>query len=207
MSPTMEITAAQVKSLRERTGAPMMECKRALSETAGDMEKAEAVLLRQGIAAAAKKATRTAAEGAVGSYIHAGGKLGVLVEVACESDFVARTAEFQQLVHDLAMHIAATGPVWVSRDDVPAATLEAERERLREQATAVNAGRPAAILDKIVEGKLAKYFEEHCLSEQHFIKDDKQTIQELVAGAVGKLGENLQVRRFCRFKIGDETTA
>ncbi|MGH9474916.1 MAG: translation elongation factor Ts [Terriglobales bacterium] len=203
----MEITAAQVKSLRERTGAPMMECKRALSETAGDMEKAEAVLLRQGIAAAAKKATRTAAEGAVGSYIHAGGKLGVLVEVACESDFVARTAEFQQLVHDLAMHIAATGPVWVSRDDVPAATLEAERERLREQATAVNAGRPAAILDKIVEGKLAKYFEEHCLSEQHFIKDDKQTIQELVAGAVGKLGENLQVRRFCRFKIGDETTA
>lgn len=205
MSATMEITASQVKALRERTGAPMMDCKRALTEAHGDAEKAEMVLLKAGIAAAAKKAARTAAEGSIGSYIHAGGKLGVLVEVACESDFVARTAEFQELVHDLAMHIAATGPAWLSREDVPAPVLEAERARMREQAAAVNAGKPAAILDKIVEGKLAKYFEEHCLAEQHFIKDDKLTIKEVVAAKVGKLGENIQVRRFSRFKIGDET--
>ncbi len=182
----------------------MMDCKRALGEAGGDMEKAEGALLRQGMAAAAKKASRATAEGSVGSYIHAGGKLGVLVEVVCESDFVARTAEFQQLVHDLAMHIAATGPRWLNRQDVPADVLAAERTRLHQQAAAVNAGKPSAILDKIVSGKLDKYLEEHCLAEQHFIKDDKLTIAELVAAVVGKLGENIQVRRFCRFKIGDE---
>lgn len=207
MSATMEISAAQVKALRERTSAPMMECKRALTEAGGDMEKAEMVLLKRGIAAAAKKATRTAAEGSIGSYIHAGGKLGVLVDVACESDFVARTAEFQELVHDLAMHIAAAGPTYLTREEVPAAALEAERAKLREQAVTVNPGKPAAILDKIVEGKMAKYYEEQCLAEQHFIKDDKLTIAELVAAKVAKLGEKIEVRRFCRFKIGDEPSA
>ncbi|TAN20512.1 MAG: elongation factor Ts [Acidobacteria bacterium] len=203
----MEISAAQVKALRERTSAPMMECKRALTEAGGDMEKAEMVLLKRGIAAAAKKATRTAAEGSIGSYIHAGGKLGVLVDVACESDFVARTVEFQELVHDLAMHIAAAGPAYLTREEVPAEALEAERAKLREQAVTVNAGKPAAILDKIVEGKMAKFYEEHCLAEQHFIKDDKLTIAELVAAKVAKLGEKIEVRRFCRFKTGDEPSA
>ncbi|MGH9466796.1 MAG: translation elongation factor Ts, partial [Terriglobales bacterium] len=144
---------------------------------------------------------------AVGSYIHAGGKLGVLVEVACESDFVARTDEFQQLVHDLAMHIAAAGPTYLTREEIPAAALAAERERLHEQAVALNAGKPAAILEKIVEGKLAKFYEDHCLAEQHFVKDDKLTVTELVAGAIGRMGENIQVRRFCRFKIGDAASA
>lgn len=185
----------------------MMECKRALTEAGGDMEKAEMVLLKRGIAAAAKKATRTAAEGSIGSYIHAGGKLGVLVDVACESDFVARTVEFQELVHDLAMHIAAAGPAYLTREEVPAEALEAERAKLREQAVTVNAGKPAAILDKIVEGKMAKFYEEHCLAEQHFIKDDKLTIAELVAAKVAKLGEKIEVRRFCRFKTGDEPSA
>ncbi|MGH9395118.1 MAG: translation elongation factor Ts [Terriglobales bacterium] len=200
----MEITASHVKTLRERTGAPMMDCKRALAEAQGDLAKAELVLARQGVAAAAKKAARSASEGAIGSYIHAGGKLGVLVEVACESDFVARTDEFQQLVHDLAMHVAATGPAYLTRDHIPAEALAAERARLRLEAETGNPQKPAAILDKIVEGKLAKYFEEHCLLEQHFIKDDKLTIAELVAGKVAKFGENIQVRRTCRFKIGDE---
>ncbi|HUX66203.1 MAG TPA: translation elongation factor Ts [Terriglobales bacterium] len=201
----MEITAAHVKTLRERTGAPMMDCKRALAEANGDMAQAEVVLLRQGIAAAAKKASRAAAEGSVGTYIHAGGKLGVLLEVACESDFVARTEEFQQLVHDLAMHIAATGPRYVSRAAVPAEVVAAERATLLEQAQATAAGKPAAVLEKIVEGRLGKYFEEHCLLEQHFIKDDKMTVGELVAAKVAKFGENIQVRRYARFKVGDDT--
>lgn len=201
----MEITAAHVKTLRERTGAPMMDCKRALAEANGDLAQAEVVLLRQGIAAAAKKATRAAAEGSVGTYIHAGGKLGVLLEVACESDFVARTDEFQQLVHDLAMHIAATGPRYVSREAVPAEVVAAERAALLEQAQTLAAGKPAAVLEKIVEGKLAKFFEEHCLLEQHFIKDDKLTVGELVAAKVAKFGENIQVRRYARFKVGDDT--
>lgn len=205
--PAMEITATDVKTLRERTGAPMMECKRALAEAQGDLAKAELVLARQGIAAAAKKATRTASEGAIGSYIHAGGKLGVLVEVACESDFVARTDEFQQLVHDLAMHVAATGPRYLNRESIPADVLAAERARLRQEAESANPSKPAAILEKITEGKLGKFFEDHCLLEQHFIKDDKMTIAELVASKVAKFGENIQVRRTCRFKVGDETPA
>ncbi len=198
----MEISAADVKVLRERTGAPMMECKKALTEAQGDLAQAEIVLARRGVAAAAKKAERVAAEGSVGSYIHAGGKLGVLVEVACESDFVARTDEFQQLVHDLAMHIAATGPRYVAREQIPAETLAAERARLREQALATSPGKPAAVLEQIVEGRLAKFFEEHCLLDQHFIKDDKLTIGQLVAGKVAKFGENIQVRRYARFKVG-----
>ncbi|HVA63365.1 MAG TPA: translation elongation factor Ts [Terriglobales bacterium] len=201
----MEITAAHVKTLRERTGAPMMDCKRALTEANGDLAQAEVVLLRQGIAAAAKKASRAAAEGSVGTYIHAGGKLGVLLEVACESDFVARTDEFQQLVHDLAMHVAATGPRFLSREAVPAEAVALERAALLEQAQSMAAGKPPAVLEKIVEGKLAKFFEENCLLEQHFIKDDKMTVGELVAAKVAKFGENIQVRRYARFKVGDDT--
>ncbi|MGH9481195.1 MAG: translation elongation factor Ts [Terriglobales bacterium] len=200
----MEITAAHVKTLRERTGAPMMDCKRALTEAGGDLAQAEVVLLRHGIAAAAKKSARAASEGAVGAYIHAGGKLGVLLEVACESDFVARTPEFQQLVHDLAMHVAAAGPRYLSRQQVPGEVLAAERARLREQAEAVGTGRPEAVLEQMVEGRLAKFFEEHCLLEQHFIKDDKLTIGELVAAKIAKFGENIQVRRYARFKVGEE---
>ena len=203
----MEITAADVKALRERTGAPMMDCKRALSEAQGDVVKAEAVLARQGVAAAAKKATRAAAEGAIGSYIHAGGKLGVMVEVACESDFVARTDDFQELAHDLAMHIAAAGPRFVSREQIAPEALAAERASLRQAAAEANPGKPEAILDKIADGKLAKFFEETCLLDQRFIKDDKMTVAELVALKVGKLGENIQVRRYSRFKVGDDASA
>lgn len=201
----MEITAAHVKTLRERTGAPMMDCKRALTEAGGDMAAAEVVLMRRGIASAAKKATRTASEGAIGAYIHAGGKLGVLLELACESDFVARTDEFQQLVHDLAMHVAATGPRYLARETVPPEVLAAERASIRAQVTALNQDKPkpADVIEKIVEGKLAKWFEEHCLLDQHFIKDDKVTVGELVASKVAKFGENIQVRRYARFKVGD----
>jgi len=202
----MEITAADVKSLRERTGAPMMECKRALTTAGGDMAEAELVLRRQGIASAAKKSTRTACEGAIGSYIHAGGKLGVLLEIACESDFVARTDEFQQLVHDVSMHIAAAGPKYLSRELVPAAELESERAIYRQQVANLNAGKPKpeSVVEKIVEGKLGKFFEEQCLLDQHFVKDDKVTIGELIASKIAKFGENIQVRRFARFKVGDE---
>lgn len=183
----------------------MMDCKRALAEAGGDMAAAEVVLLKRGIASAAKKATRTASEGTIGAYIHAGGKLGVLLELACESDFVARTDEFQQLVHDLAMHVAATGPRFLSREAVPAETLAAERESIRAQVLALNQEKPkpAEVVEKIVEGKLAKWFEEHCLLDQHFIKDDKVTVGELVASKVAKFGENIQVRRYARFKVGD----
>jgi elongation factor Ts len=196
----MEISAAHVKTLRDRTGAPMMECKRALTQANGDIAQAEIVLLRSGIAAAAKKATRAASEGSVGSYIHAGGKLGVLVEVACESDFVARTDEFQQLLHDLAMHIAAAGPRYLNREQVTPETLASEREKVLAEVQ----GKPAGVLEKIVEGRLAKYFEENCLLDQHFVKDDKVTIADLVSSKVAKFGENIQIRRYARFKVGED---
>ena len=196
----MEISAAHVKTLRDRTGAPMMECKRALTQANGDMAQAEIVLLRSGIAAAAKKATRAASEGSVGSYIHAGGKLGVLVEVACESDFVARTDEFQLLLHDLAMHIAAAGPRYLNREQVTPETLASEREKVLAEVQ----GKPAGVLEKIVEGRLAKYFEENCLLDQHFVKDDKVTIADLVSSKVAKFGENIQIRRYARFKVGED---
>lgn len=185
----------------------MMECKRALTSASGDMAEAELVLRRQGIAGAAKKAARTASEGSIGSYIHAGGKLGVLLEIACESDFVARTDEFQQLLHDVAMHIAAAGPRYVSREQVPEAVLETERDVYRQQVANQNQGKPkpAAVVEKIVEGKLGKFFEENCLLDQHFVKDDKVTIGELIASKVAKFGENIQVRRYARFKVGDES--
>ena len=202
----MNISPELVKKLREISGAPMMECKRALEEAQGDLEQAFTVLRKRGMASAAKKAGRTATEGMVGSYIHAGGKIGVLVEVNCESDFVARNEEFRQLVHDLAMQICATDPRFIRKEDVMPEVLERERGILREQAAA--SGKPPDVVDRIVEGKLAKFFEDACLYEQHFIKDTTgtMTIAELIAGKIAKFGENIMVRRFSRFKVGEGLT-
>jgi elongation factor Ts len=197
----MEVTAQMVKQLRERTGAPMMDCKSALGETQGDIEKAIDWLRKKGLSQAAKKAGRVTAEGAVGSYIHAGGKIGVLVEVNCETDFVARTEAFQELVKDIAMHIAAADPKFVGREEVTPEVLERERAIFRDQALA--SGKPANIVDKIVGGKLEKYYGEFVLLEQPFVKDPDKTVGQLVAERVGKIGENIKVRRFSRFKLGE----
>jgi elongation factor Ts len=197
----MEITAQMVKQLRERTGAPMMDCKAALTEAKGGLETAVDLLRKKGLAAAAKKAGRVTAEGAVGSYIHAGGKLGVLVEVNCETDFVARTEPFQELVRDIAMHIAAAEPRFVHRDEVTPEVLERERAIFREQALA--SGKPANVVDRIVLGKLEKYYSEFVLSEQPFVKNPDQTVGQLIAERVAKIGENIQVRRFTRYKLGE----
>ena len=205
----VEISAKLVKELRDRTNAGFNDCRAALIEAAGDIEKAIAVLRKKGQAAAAKKATREATEGLVGSYIHAGGKIGVLVEVNCESDFVARTEAFQQLCHDIAMHIAALDPKYVRREDVTSEMLEKERDIYKAQALAT--GKPEAVVDKIVNGKMEKFYEENCLYEQHYIKDESQTIGEMVNAAIAKLGENIAIKRFARFKVGEvvgnETTA
>jgi elongation factor Ts len=202
MSPVTEtISAAMVKELREKTGAPMMDCRNALTEAKGDMEEAVVVLRKRGMASAAKKASRTASEGAVGTYIHAGGKIGVLLEINCESDFVARTPDFQELLKDIAMHIAATDPRYIRKEDVTAEDLEREKEIYRAQAA--QTGKPAPVIEKIVEGKMSKFYEEVCLLEQPFIKEQTVTIAQLIAQKVGKLGENIQVRRFARFKVGD----
>ena len=198
---TETISAAMVKELREKTGAPMMDCRNALTEARGDMEDAVVVLRKKGMASAAKKASRTASEGAVGTYIHAGGKIGVLLEVNCESDFVARTPDFQELLKDIAMHIAATDPRYIRKEDVTAEDLEREKEIYRAQAA--QTGKPAPVIEKIVEGKMSKFYEEVCLLEQPFIKEQTVTIAQLIAQKVGKLGENIQVRRFARFKVGD----
>ncbi len=198
---TETISAGMVKELREKTGAPMMDCRNALTEAKGDMEEAVVVLRKRGMASAAKKASRTASEGAVGTYIHAGGKIGVLLEVNCESDFVARTPDFQELLKDIAMHIAATDPRYIRKEDVTAEDLEREKEIYRAQAA--QTGKPAPVIEKIVEGKMSKFYEEVCLLEQPFIKEQTVTIAQLIAQKVGKLGENLQVRRFARFKVGD----
>jgi elongation factor Ts len=202
----MSVSAEDVKKLREMSGAPMMECKKALEEAQGNTEAAFTILRKRGQAAAAKKASRMASEGLVGSYIHAGGKIGVLVEVNCESDFVARNEEFQQLVHDLAMQICATDPRFVRKEEVTQEVLDREKEVLREQAAA--SGKPEAVLARIVEGKLAKFYEETCLYEQHFIKDlsGGQTVGELITSKVAKFGENIAVRRFARFKVGEGLT-
>jgi len=197
----MKITAGMVKELREGTGAGMMDCKKALQEADGDMDKAVELLRKKGLAAAAKKAGRIAAEGAVGSYIHAGGKIGVLVEVNCETDFVARTDDFQALVRDIAMHIAAAEPRFVSRDEVTADVMEAERRIYREQA--LESGKPENVVDRIVEGKIGKFYSEAVLLEQPFVKDPDKTIQQLLAEKIAKIGENIQVRRFARFKMGE----
>jgi elongation factor Ts len=198
---TVNITAAQVKELREKTNAPMMDCKQALTESKGDMEGAIVILRKKGVATAAKKATRATSEGSVTSYIHAGGKIGVLLEVNCESDFVARTDDFKTLVHDIAMHIAATDPRYIRKEDVTADAFEKEKDIYRAQAA--QTGKPAPVIEKIVEGKMAKFYEEVCLYEQPFIKDQTITVSQLIATVIGKLGENISVRRFARFKVGD----
>jgi elongation factor Ts len=196
-----EITATLVKQLRERTGAGMMECKSALTEAKGDITEAEVVLRKRGIASAGKKASRTTKQGVVGSYIHAGAQLGVLVEVNCESDFVARTDDFQELVRDVAMHIAAADPQFVRKEEVTEAALAKEKDIQR--ARALNEGKPEKMVDKIVEGRMAKYFEEVCLYEQPFVKENTITIDQLIKTKIAKLGENISVSRFARFKVGD----
>jgi elongation factor Ts len=198
---TEKISATQVKDLREKSGAPMGDCLKALQESKGDMEEAFVILRKRGMASAAKKASRAANEGAVNTYIHAGGKIGVMLEINCESDFVARTEDFQELLKDIAMHIAAVDPRYVRREDVTAADLDREREVYRAQAAAT--GKAAPVVEKIVEGKMTKFYEEVCLLEQPFIKEQSVTIQQLIATKVGKLGENITVRRFARFKVGD----
>ena len=199
--PTMEIPAKLVKELRERTNAGFSDCRAALVEVNGDLEKAIDVLRRKGQAAAAKKASREATEGLIGHYIHAGGKIGVIVEVNCESDFVARTEAFKQLCHDVAMHIAAVDPRYVRREDVTADMLEKEREIYSAQARST--GKPEQVIQKIVQGKMEKFYEETCLYEQHYIKDETQTIGEMINAAIAKLGENITIRRFARFKVGE----
>jgi elongation factor Ts len=196
-----DITASLVKQLRERTGAGMMECKSALTESKGDITEAEVVLRKRGIASAGKKASRTTKQGVVGSYIHAGAQLGVLVEVNCESDFVARTDDFQELVRDVAMHIAAADPQFVRKEEVTEAALAKEKDIQR--ARALNEGKPEKMVDKIVEGRMAKYFEEVCLYEQPFVKENTITIDQLIKTKIAKLGENITVSRFARFKVGD----
>ena len=195
------IPAQKVKELRDKTGAPWMDCKIALNEAKGDLADAETVLRKRGLASAQKRAGRATLEGVIGSYIHAGGKIGVLVELNCETDFVARTQEFQQLGHDLAMHVAATDPRFLSKEEVTSEILEKEKEIYRAQALA--SGKPEKVVERIVEGKMEKYYEEVCLLEQHFIKDPGQTVHQVVASCIGKLGENITVRRFVRFKVGD----
>lgn len=199
----MSVSADVVKKLREISGAPMMECKKALEEAGGDMDKAFTVLRKRGQATAAKKASRTTSEGSVGCYVHAGGKIGVMVEVNCESDFVARNEEFQQLVHDIAMQICATDPRFIRKEEVSPDVLEREREVLRSQAAAT--GKPEAVINRIVDGKLEKFYEDNCLYEQHFIKDltGSSTVRELIASKVAKFGENITVSRFSRFKVGE----
>lgn len=196
-----DISAKLVKELRDRTAAGFMECKKALTEAGGDVDKAEIVLRKQGIAIAQKKADREANEGLIEAYIHAGGKLGVLVEVNCESDFVARTDAFIQLAKDIAMHVAATDPRFVRREEVDEAAVDAERDVQR--ARALSEGKPEAIVDKIVEGRMSKFYEEVVLLEQPFVKDPSVSVQELITAAVAKLGENITVGRIARFKIGE----
>ncbi len=198
-----EVSAAQVRELRDKTGAGMMDCKRALAETGGDLEKAVVYLREKGLAAAAKRSARAASEGLVGSYIHAGGKIGVLIEVNCETDFVARTPQFQGLVKDLAMQVAAANPRSVRRADVTADVVEAERSIYRAQAH--GSGKPAAVIEKIVDGKVEKFFADVCLLEQPFIKEPQRTVGQLVTDAIAQLGENIVVRRFARFQLGELT--
>jgi elongation factor Ts len=199
--PKPNVSAQQVKELRDRTGAGFTACRDALMEAQGNVEEAINILRKRGQAAAAKKAQRATSEGLVSCYIHAGGKIGVLVEVNCESDFVARTADFQRLCHDVAMHIAALDPRFLRREEVTQAILDRERDIYKDQAK--QTGKPENVIEKIVNGKMEKFYEENCLYEQHFIKDEGVTIKELVDQAIAKLGENVAVRRFSRFKVGE----
>ncbi len=197
----MKITAQLVNELRQRTGIGMMDCKKALQEAEGDIEKAITVLRKKGMALAKDKMGRTASDGAVGAYIHMNGKLGVLVEINCESDFVARNHEFQDLVKNVAMHIAAANPTFVSSQEVPADVLEQEKDIIRSQFKDSN--KPAEIVEKIVEGKLGKFYSEVCLLNQPFIKDDKLTVEQLITTFIAKFGENIKVKRFARFVLGE----
>ena len=197
----MAITAEQVKQLRDKTGAGMMECKAALTEANGDMEEAVTILRKRGLAQAAKRAGRATAQGTVGTYIHLGGRIGVMVEVNCESDFVARTDDFNNLVKEVAMHIAAADPKWVRREDVPADAIEKEKSIYRAQME--GSGKPANVLDKIVEGKLGSFYSQFVLLDQPYIRDDKMSVGQLVAQASAKTGENIQVSRFVRFRVGE----
>jgi len=199
----MSGSAELIKKLREISGAPIMECKKALDEAQGDLEKALSVLRQRGQALAARKAERQAGEGAVGAYVHAGGKIGVLVEVNCETDFVARNEEFQQLVHDLAMQVCAMAPRFVRKEDVPAEILAEQRQMLSEELAA--SGKPDSVVARMAEGRLGKFYEDNCLYEQHFIKDPtgSMSVGELIASKVARFGENISVRRFARFKVGE----
>lgn len=197
----MEISATQVKDLREKTGAGMMDCKKALAETSGDFEKAIEYLRKKGIASAAKKAGRATKEGAVTSYIHGEGRVGVLLEINCETDFVARTEQFKAFTRDVAMHIAAASPQWVKSDEVPADVIAKEKEIAIAQLQA--SGKPAAMLEKIAEGKINKFFEEACLMNQAFVKDPNKTVQQLQQETIATLGENIAIRRFARFVLGE----
>ncbi len=197
----MEVSANMVKDLREKTGAGMMDCKRALAETGGDFQKALDYLRQKGLATAAKRSGRVASEGRIGSYIHAGGKIGVMVEVNCETDFVAKTDDFQAFAKDIAMHIAASNPSCIRREEVTAEVLEREKEIYRAQAR--DAKKPEKVIDKIVEGKLEKFYGETCLLEQPFVKDPDLTIQDLLNGLIGKLGEKIEIRRFTRYQVGE----
>jgi elongation factor Ts len=197
----MEISAQSVKELREKTGAGMMDCKKALTEANGDMEQAIVILRKKGLASAQKKAGRVAAEGMIGHYIHMGGKIGVLVEVNCETDFAGRSDDFQAIVKDLAMHIAAANPRYVRREDVPTEELEKEKEIYKDQARA--SGKPENIIDKIAEGKLGAYYQIVCLYDQMFVKDPSLTVEQLINALIGKIGENIRVRRFVRYQTGE----
>ncbi|AEI44309.1 translation elongation factor Ts [Paenibacillus mucilaginosus] len=197
----MAVNAASVKELREKTGAGMLDCKKALEEAGGDLTKASEILREKGLAAAANKAGRIATEGVVESYIHGGGRVGVLVEVNCETDFVAKTEQFRAFVRDIAMQIAAANPTYVRREEVPQEALDKEREILKAQA--LNEGKPAHIVDKMVEGRMSKYYEEFCLMEQSFIKDPDKTISALLNEKISTIGENISIRRFARFELGE----
>ena len=199
-------TAKDVMALREMSGAGMMDCKRALVETDGDMDKAMEYLREKSLAATAKKASRIAAEGIVDSYIHMGGKIGVLLEVNCETDFVAKTDDFKQLVHDIAMHIAASNPTYITKEEVDQAEIEHEKKILREQAMNEPKPKPAAIIEKMVEGRIEKYYTEGCLLEQPFVKDPDKTVGEMVSAAIAKIGEKISVRRFVRYEMGEGLT-
>lgn len=197
----MAVSASAVKELRERTGAGMLDCKKALDETGGDIDKAVALLREKGLAAAANKAGRIATEGVVESYIHAGGRIGVIVEVNCETDFVAKTDQFREFARDIAMQIAAANPKFVRREEVPGDEIEKEKEILKNQA--LNEGKPEKIVEKMVEGRISKYYEEYCLLEQSFIKDPDKTISDLLNEKISKIGENISIRRFVRYELGE----
>ncbi|MEZ4704401.1 MAG: translation elongation factor Ts [Bdellovibrionota bacterium] len=198
----MSVTTEMIKDLRDRTGAGMMDCKKALTEVNGNLDQAIEFLRKKGLAIASKKAARSTGDGAVQAYIHGGGKIGVLVEVNCETDFVARTDDFQELVRDIAMHVAAANPMFVKRDDVPEDVKTKERAVFVDQAK--DLGKPAAVLDKIVDGKMDKYFADICLVEQAFVKDPDKTIGDLLTEKIAKLGENISIKRFVRFQLGDQ---